>query len=545
MAHPLLSHFAGRFPLVWIVLDGWGIGSGDEGDAITHAHTPVMEGLRERFAHSALLTHGPHVGLPSASDIGGSEVGHLTMGAGKVFPQGPTRIQEEIQSGRFFQGETLTRLMDNCLTHSSALHLIGLLSDGNVHSHIDHFQAIVDHAATKGIRRVYLHALLDGRDVAYQSAEDYLDRMDAQFAKIMAQHPGFEYGVASGGGREVITMDRDHNWVKVHRGWEIHVMGKGPSVSKAQEAVAAFRKENPQGVDQDIPPFVVTRNGRPLGPMAENDSVIFMNFRGDRAIEFTQAMVLDNFNGFHREVRPKVLFAGMMVYDEDTYMPPLQLMGPSHVEQPFGRRLMNLGIKQFRLAETQKYAHITFFFNGGYREPLDNTLETYQLIPSDNIASFAQAPRMKAQRVAEAAAKLISSGEYKFGLINFANADMVGHTGVFHAVVEAVEAVDQAVGVVLEAVEKSGGVAIVTADHGNADQMLIYNPKTKKQEPSTRHSINPVPLIVFDPKYKPGDYRLKPFDPENPLKLSNLAATAFVMLGIDPPEDMDPAAFDI
>ncbi|MBI3992986.1 MAG: phosphoglycerate mutase (2,3-diphosphoglycerate-independent), partial [Candidatus Lambdaproteobacteria bacterium] len=478
-------------------------------------------------------------------DIGGSEVGHLTMGAGKILPQGPTRIKQEMSSGRFFKGEALNRLIDHCVQGGGVLHLLGLLSDGNVHSHISHFDAIIDYAAQRGVSRLFVHALLDGRDVPYQSALDYVQPLQARLARIEREHPGWVYGIASGGGREVITMDRDQNWEKVRRGWAVHVRGEeGEAVADPVQAILRCRQERPDCVDQDLTPFVVVRDGKPVGPMRDGDALIFMNFRGDRAIEFTRAMVEDNFAGFDRGQRPQVLFAGMMLYDEDTDMPPLRLMAPASVANPFGRRILELGLRQFRLAETQKYAHVTFFFNGGYREPLDKTLETYVLIPSDKIDSFAAAPSMKALEIGRKAVELIGDGSYDFGLINFANTDMVGHTGNLGAAIRATEAVDRALAMIVGAIERADGLLIVTADHGNAEEMISLNPKTGKREPNTRHSINPVPLILFDPRYAgAADYVLRPNTAAQPNRLSMLAATNFILLGRLPPEDLDPSLF--
>jgi 2,3-bisphosphoglycerate-independent phosphoglycerate mutase len=536
----LADHFRGRGPLINIVLDGWGIGAHDEGDAIFLARKPVMDRLLRDFPNSTILTHGPYVGLPSPKDIGGSEVGHLTLGAGRIFPQGPTRIKQAIDSGEFQKGEVLNELVSRCASGGGALHLVGLLSDGNVHSHIDHFYAVIEHARSRGVRRLYVHALLDGRDVPYQSALTYVEPMEERLRQIVKEQPGFDYAIASGGGREVITMDRDQNWDKVKRGWDVHVHGEGAATfPAAKAAVQSFRKRMPDAVDQDLPPFVIVRNDAPVGAMRDGDAAILMNFRGDRAIEFSQAMVLDNFPHFDRGARPKVLYAGMMVYDEDTDLPPKRLMSATKVAEPFGRRVLELGLTQFRLAESQKYAHVTFFYNGGYREPLDPTRETYHLIPSDKIDSFAHAPAMKAKEIGAQAVEFIRGGEFAFGLINFANTDMVGHTGDAAAAALAAEAVDVALGRIVAAIEEAKGFLVITADHGNADEMISLNPKTGKREPNTRHSLNPVPVILVDPLYKPGDYRMLENDGGKPLTLSRIAATNFLLLGRRPPDDIE------
>ena len=543
----LVERFRGRKPLIMIVLDGWGHGHHDEGDAIFQARKPTIDKLMAHHARTEVLTHGPYVGLPAPTDIGGSEVGHITMGAGNILPQGPTRIARLFRSGEFFEGEVFRRLLANCLEHDAPLHLLGLLSDGNVHSHMSHFEGIIEHARAAGVRRLYVHALLDGRDVPYQSALDYVEPLEERFAAINREHPGYDYAIASGGGREVITMDRDQNWEKVRRGWEVHVHGReGEAVPSASAAIRAAREAHPDMVDQDLPPFVVVRDGQPVGRIEDGHSLVFMNFRGDRAIEFSRAMVEDNFAGFDRGRRPAVLFAGMMTYDEDTNLPPQTLAPAGGVSNPFGRRILEAGLEQFRLAETQKYAHVTFFFNGGYREPLDPKHETYELIPSDRIDSFADAPAMKAREIGLKAEAFIRSKRYDFGLINFANTDMVGHTGNLRAAIRAVEAVDAALAGIVRALAEVGGLALITADHGNAEEMISANPRTGVREPNTRHSLNPVPAVLYDPLYQGSrDYRLRALDGDAPNTLANLFATNYILLGRTPPDDVAPSLFEV
>jgi len=542
----LADRFRNRYPQVTVILDGWGIGHHDEGDATFQGRTPHLTRLLTSYPSSRILTHGPYVGLPSVHDIGGSEVGHLTMGAGRILPQGATRIKQLIDNGDFDKLPTLNLLVERCLARDSALHLLGLLSDGNVHSHIRHFEAVIRHAVNRNVKRVYVHALLDGRDVPYQSAPDYVEPLEAELNGIRAAHPGFDYAIASGGGREVITMDRDTNWEKVHLGWQVHVQASaGEPFPSAAAAIKELRRRSPDSADQDLPPFLVVRDGKPVGPMRDGDCAIFMNFRADRAIEFSRAMVEDVFPHFDRSPRPDVLYAGMMTYDEDTGLPPLTLVTAGSVKNPFGKRVLEWGLDQFRLAETQKYAHVTFFYNGGYRLPLDPAHEEYVLIPSDKVASFALKPAMKAREIGEKARELILSRRFHFGLINFANADMVGHTGDLAAAILAVEAVDQALGVIVEAVKAAGGTLLVTADHGNADEMISLNPKTGKREPNTRHTLNPVPVALFDPRFRPGDFALKAPQPDKPNTLSMLAATQAILLGRVPDSDLDDPLFDL
>ncbi len=533
----------GDIPVLLIIMDGWGIGSGGPEDAVAHANTPVFDRLWSNYAHTTLMTHGPYVGLPAAKDLGGSEVGHLTMGAGKILDQGPTRINKAIANGSFFASSALQQVTE-CCQKGATLHLLGLLSDGNIHSHIDHFVALIDHAFEKGVKRLRLHALLDGRDVGIQTAEKYVARIEEAFACISTQE-GFDYAFASGGGREQVIMDRDHNWARVEAGWNAMVHGRSPNRFRSMlEAINHFRKETPGIVDQDLPGFVIVDgDDQATGRVADGDAVVMVNFRGDRAIEITEAFCLDDFDGFDRGgvdgKGPDVLYAGMMVYDEDRNLPELQLMGPTKVAEPFGKRILQMGIRQFRLTETQKYPHVTFFFNGGYRKPLDDAMEDYILIPSDRGISFADKPEMKAYEIADRAVELIESGQYGFGLINFANADMVGHCGRIEPAIAAIEAVDSAVGRIVDALERVGGKALITADHGNAEEMRIAT--SDGHEASTKHSINPVPCILFDPAFDGSYSLLQPSDASGVADtpgLSHIAATLFEMMGVEAPDDL-------
>ena len=538
----LQQYFSGRGPLIHVVLDGWGVGVADETNAVNRANLPVMSRLIRGCPYTQLWTHGKYVGLPNEKDMGGSEVGHMTMGAGMVMEQGPTLIQNLLQSGEFFENPVLSRIIQNCVERDTPLHLLGLLSNGNIHSHVDHTEAIIRHAFQSGIRRCYLHALLDGRDVGVQSALDFTEPFEKLFSELKGQRPGIDYAFASGGGREVITMDRDNNWEKIETGWQIHVQGQSenqfPSI---RDAIEHFRKQNPEIIDQDIPGFVIIRNGEAVGRIEDQHALIFTNFRGDRATEFSQAVLADDFPYFERYRCPEVLFAGMTQYDQDNQIPPDYLVGTPVVEEPFGKRILELGLKQFRLSETQKFAHVTFFYNGGYREPLDPLQENYHFIASDKIPSFAERPAMKAPGISKKAVEFINSGEYQYGLINFANADMVGHTGDFQATVRAVEAVDAALDNIVRAIDAVNGLLVITADHGNADEMLISN-QNGTLEISTKHSLNPVPFLIYDPLYN-GDYRLKPFGQDYNNNLSNIAATNFLLLGQAVPDDLAPSLF--
>ena len=535
-----VQKFSGEGPVLLVVMDGWGMGSGGPEDAIAKANTPVFDDLWANCAHTTLMTHGPYVGLPAAKDMGGSEVGHLTMGAGKILDQGPTRIRNAIADGSFFASDALAQVIARGQA-GGTVHLLGLLSDGSIHSHIDHFVAIIDFACRQGVKKLRVHALMDGRDVGIQTAQKYVARMEEAFVAVRGQGD-FDYRFASGGGREKVVMDRDNDWSKVKQGWDAIVHGQSDfRFHSMTAAINHFRAVKPDLVDQDMPGFVlVDEQEQPLGRVEDGDALVMVNFRGDRAIEITEAFCLDDFSGFDRGRVPDVLYAGMMVYDEDRNLPELQLMGPTKVADPFGKRILEMGIKQFRLTETQKYPHVTFFFNGGYREPLDANMEKYILIPSDKGVSFSDQPQMKAAEIAAKAVELIESGEFGFGLINFANADMVGHCGQIEPAVKAIETVDKSVGQIVEALRRAGGLALITADHGNAEQMLVAT--ADGHEPSTKHSINPVPCILFDPNYD-GSYSLRQPDGSADVVdtpgLANLAATLFEMMGRDAPSDLN------
>jgi len=519
-----------------IVMDGWGIGKGGADDAIAMANTPNVDALKANHAYLEIQTHGGYVGLPSMKDMGGSEVGHLTMGAGLILDQGPTRINKAIADGSFYESDALAQIIERG-HQGHAIHLLGLLSDGNIHSHIDHFIAVIRFADQQNVERLYIHASLDGRDVGIQSAQDYVGQIEGLFAEINAKE-NRDYAFASAGGRECAIMDRDHDWNKVKLGWDAMVLGKAafqfPSVL---EGIKAMREAHTNLIDQDMEMFVIVDDkGQPKATINDGDAVLMMNFRGDRAIEITEPFVIEDFAGFDREKAPQVLYAGMMVYDEDRDMPTLQVMGPTKVDYPLGRYLVDKKIKQFRLTETQKFPHVTFFFNGGYRAPLDASLEDYILIDSDKGVSFADKPEMKAAEIAEKAVALINSGKYGFGLINFANADMVGHCGKIEPAIKAVEAVDKAVGQIIAALQQTGGSAIITADHGNAEEMVTHK-ANGESEACTKHSVNPVPCILFKAE---GKYALNAKVAQK-AGLANLASTVCDMLDIDTPPGLEPS----
>jgi 2,3-bisphosphoglycerate-independent phosphoglycerate mutase len=466
-------------------------------------------------------------------------VGHNALGAGQVFDQGAKLVEEALASGALFAGETWRWLVEGAAQSGEPLHFIGLLSDGNVHSHEAHLHAMLRQAAREGLRQVRIHVLLDGRDVGERSALVYLDRLDAVLAELNAD--GRDYRIASGGGRMTITMDRyEAEWAMVDRGWQLHVRGEGRAFDSAREAIETFRAEDPAITDQFLPGFVVretadsVRSGQRVGPIRPGASVCFFNFRGDRAIEITRAFEDEILTTFPRGPRIPVRFAGMMQYDGDLHLPKRYLVTPPAIANTLGEYLVHNGVRQFACSETQKYGHVTYFWNGNRSEKFDDKLETYQEIPSD-VIPFEQRPWMKAAEITDAT--LAAMATHKHLRINFANGDMVGHTGVRDAAVLAVEAVDHCLGRLLAGVAMHNGVALITADHGNCDEMFSRS-KSGAFElgaggipvPRTSHTLNPVPLSLFDPHGLAP--RLAATVPQP--GLANVAATITELLGFKP-----------
>jgi len=532
-------------PVVLVIMDGVGFGKYKDGDAVAAAMTRNLDKLFAEYPWTKLKAHGLAVGLPSDADMGNSEVGHNAMGCGRVFSQGAALVSESINSGKMFEGATWKKLSENAVRNGSALHFIGLLSDGNVHSHIDHLKAMVERAKKDGVRKVRVHALLDGRDVGEMSAFDYFD----PFQKFLEElsDDSFDARIASGGGRMVITMDRyNANWDMVRKGWETHVLGEGRMFSSAHEAIETLRAET-GAIDQDLPPFVIAENGKPVGTIEDGDSVILFNFRGDRALEITKAFEAKELSEFDRKRVPAVEYAGMMEYDGDLHVPAQYLVSPPSIDRTMAEYLCATGIRQFSISETQKFGHVTYFFNGNKTGKFDEKLEEYVEVPSD-IVPFEQRPWMKCAEIADRVIAEVESGKWDLIKLNFPNGDMVGHTGVFQAVVCSMEGMDIQIGRIWEAVKKTGGVMVVTADHGNADDMYEHGkdgslklkndgePKSK-----TSHSLNPVPCIVCDSAYN-GEYSK---ELKTGLGISSIPATLMNFLGYDAPADYDPSVITL
>jgi len=525
-------------PLVLVIMDGVGIGRYPESDFVKIAHTPHLDWLREHATYTQVKAHGTAVGLPDDSDMGNSEVGHNAIGCGRIFSQGAALVDQAIASGSLFKGPVWKELTANVKDKRSTLHFIGLFSDGNVHSNLSHLEAMLTRAKSEGIAKVRIHPLIDGRDVPPTSVLEYVERFD-KFLADLDEDGILDYCVASGGGRMHMTMDRyNANWSMVERGWQAHVKGEGRLFKTMREAVETFRGERPGILDQDLPAFVIERDGTPVGPIVEGDSVIFFNFRGDRSLEITKAFEAEELTEFDRGPRPNVLYAGMMQYDGDLCVPEKYLVSPPAIDRTMSEYLSNVGVRQFAISETQKYGHVTYFFNGNNSGKF--ATEAWREIPSD-VCPFEDAPRMKASEITDVVVEAIKGGEYRFIRLNYPNGDMVGHTGVTDAVKLAIEAVDEGVGKIMAAVEKAKGIAIFSADHGNSDDMYEVDKKTGELKrdtegrylPKTAHSLNPVPAIVYDPTNVSGASLAPVVDPG----IANLAATCITLLGFYPPED--------
>jgi len=522
-------------------MDGVGLGPQDEGNAVWLARTPTLDRLFASSAHLALAAHGRAVGLPSDKDMGNSEVGHNALGAGRVFEQGASLVNQAIKSGALFEGESWRWLIQGVLESGEPLHFIGLLSDGNVHSHEQHLHAMLRRASQEGVKAACVHALLDGRDVGERSALIYFDRLEAVLGEINAGGDR-EYQIASGGGRMCLTMDRyEADWSMVQRGWAHHVLGEGRRFPSARVAIETLREES-GAVDQFLPGFVIGEEQGAVGPIRDGASVIFFNFRGDRGIEISRAFEEEGLKEFKRGRLPKLRYAGMMQYDGDLKIPKRFLVQPPAISRTLGEHLARNGVTQYACSETQKFGHVTYFWNGNRSGFFDESLERYQEIPSDLIP-FEQRPWMKSAEIVDATQAALRSG-VRSARINFANGDMVGHTGDRRAAILAVEAVDLALARLLKTVKELGGVALITADHGNADEMYArkkgggFQRVGERITPLTSHSLNPVPLILFDPLTRfPQGLNSEISQPG----LANVAATLLNLLGLEAPEDYAPS----
>ena len=465
-----------------IIMDGFGINEAKDGNAIIAAGTPELDKLMKKYPTTMLGASGMDVGLPDGQ-MGNSEVGHLNIGAGRIVYQELTRITKDIQDGVFFEKEPLIWAMDSVKENGGNLHLMGLLSDGGVHSHITHLYALLEMAKKRGLKKVYVHCLLDGRDVPPSSGIEYVKQLVEKMKEIGVGEIATIQGRFWG-------MDRDNIWDRVEKGYNAIVLGEGV---KETCPVQAVQNSYDNGkTDEFVVPVVIEKDGKPVATVNENDSVIFFNFRPDRARQLTRSFIMPDFNGFERKKGfIPVQFVSMTQYDE-TFTGLKIVNPPEAMKNTLGEYLSSLNLTQAHIAETQKYAHVTFFFNGGVEAP--NEGEERFLIDSPKVATFDMKPEMSAPEVTEKALELIRSGKYDVMILNYANCDMVGHTGIMDAAVKAVKEVDKDVSILVNEIIKLGGRAFVTADHGNADQMV----DPESGEPFTAHTTNPVPFIACD-----------------------------------------------
>jgi 2,3-bisphosphoglycerate-independent phosphoglycerate mutase len=527
-------------PVVLIIMDGIGIAENNSGNALFKANTPLLDKLFAEKMLTQLKAHGPAVGLPDEGDMGNSEVGHNAIGAGRVFDQGAKLVNAAIEKGKIYETPVWKNVTAPAASGGGTMHLIGLLSDGNVHSHINHLFSLIDRASSDGVKKLRIHILLDGRDVPQSSAHIYIkqleDHLDAH------KSAGRDYLIASGGGRMVVTMDRyEADWRIVERGWQAHVLGTARPFSSAMEALETLRKEDAAITDQYLPPFTIADDKGPVGPVNDGDSVVFFNFRGDRAIEISRAFTEKKFDKFDRVRVPDIYYAGMMQYDGDLMIPENFLVYPPEIDDTISEYLAAAGVRQYALSETQKFGHVTYFWNGNRSGKFNEETEVYEEITSDRL-EFNQRPWMKAAEITDAVIKAVESGEYGFIRLNFPNGDMVGHTGDFDAAVIAAETVNLCLKRILPVIEKTGSIAVIIADHGNMEEMFEKDKKTGeiKKDPATgiplnktSHTLNPVPFILYDPDYN-NEYIKSEL--KSPGGLGNIAATLLMLMGYDAPD---------
>ena len=535
-------------PLVLVILDGFGIEAPADDNAVTLADAPVLHrllaGADGTLVH--LQAHGTAVGLPSDADMGNSEVGHNIMGAGRTFDQGAKQVEEALRTGGIWEGPWPDIVARG--RNGGRIHFIGLLSDGNVHSHVRHLAALLSRAAADGASDLVVHALFDGRDVTDGTAERYADGASSLFAELRERH-GADARFGSGGGRMCTTMDRyEADWSVVARGWEAHVVGTARPFPSVAEALATLRAEDPTVSDQFLPAFtVVGADGAPVGAVRPGDAVVLFNFRGDRMIEIYRALTEEPFDRFDRGPVPgDLLVAGMTLYDGDLGIPARYLVQPQRVDGTVSEVVARAGLAQVAIAETQKFGHVTYFWNGNRSDKFDPALEEYVEIPSDQVP-FEQRPWMKSAETADEIVRRIGERRFAFIRANFAAGDMVGHTGDVAASTAAVEAMDRAIARVLDAVRESGGTLVLTADHGNCEVLVERGRDGKplagpdgRPVPKKSHTLSPVPFVVVDALGR--DVRPAPIERPG---LANIGASLLAMLGVPVPAAYAPPAVTV
>lgn len=517
-------HYNG--PVVLVIMDGVGLSDRTEGNAVKQAKLETLNDIISRYKYTTLGAAGEYVGVP-AGDMGNSEVGHNAIGTGEIVLQRSAAVEHDVNTGAIFETQTWKDIVSRVTSNNSTLHFMGIFSDGNVHADISHLEKMTARAKQDGIQRIRVHMLADGRDVPPQSEPKFIQRYE-KFVQDLGDD--MDYRIASGGGRMVITADRyESDWGMVEKGWNTSVHGEGRQFASATEAVETYRAEEPGLQDQYLPPFVIAENGESIGKIQDGDALIYLDFRADRALEMAMAFTYNDFPHFDRGQRPDVYFAGMTEYNEDLHVPEHTLVGTPHFKRPLASHLADHGISQYAISETVKFGHVTYYFNGNsYDVP---TGETEVEIPSDTVP-FDIRPWMKHAEIADQLIEAIESGKYKFLRVNFPGGDMVGHFAELEPTVIAVESVDICLKRVIEAVNKLGGATIVTADHGNAEELI-----DEKGAPKTSHTTNRVPCVIVDDTENADKYELVPGDHG----LANLASTISTLLDIEPSNDWLPA----
>ena len=515
-------------PVLLVVMDGVGFSKTGLGDAVSLANTPTLDYLLKNYPNTRLKAHGPAVGLPTDDDMGNSEVGHNALGCGQIYSQGAKLVNESILSGKMYESQAWKEVVSNAKEKNSTLHFLGLLSDGNVHSNISHLIAMIKEAKKEGVKKCRVHILLDGRDVPATSALIYVEQLENLIKEV--KDDNFDIAIASGGGRMKITMDRyQANWKMVEEGWHTHVLGDARMFASSSEAIETYRKE--LGViDQDLPAFVIGKDGKPVGKIVDNDSVVLFNFRGDRAIEISMAFDMKDFDKFDRVVYPNVVYAGLLQYDGDLKLPARFLVNPPEIKNTLTELMVANNVNEYAISETQKYGHVTYFWNGNRSEKFSEELETWVEIPSD-VVSFDQRPWMKSAQITDTLIEALKSKKYSFLRVNFPNGDMVGHTGNLDATICSMEALDLALARLYKICKEQGYIMLVTADHGNADEMLEKNKKGELQV-RTAHSLNPVPFIIVDDD---NTYEIN----EGEFGLANVAPTVAKLFGFEAPSSWE------
>ncbi|KNA17410.1 hypothetical protein SOVF_080240 [Spinacia oleracea] len=535
--------------LALVVLDGWGEANPDKYNCIHVAETPTMDSLKQGAPEKWRLirAHGTAVGLPSEDDMGNSEVGHNALGAGRIYAQGAKLVDKALASGKIFDGDGFNYIKDSFET--GTVHFIGLLSDGGVHSRLDQLQLLLTGSADRGAKKIRVHVLTDGRDVLDGSSIGFVETLENHLTQL--RQKGIDAQIASGGGRMYVTMDRyENDWEVVKRGWDAQVLGEAPYKFKsAVEAVKKLR-EDTKANDQYLPPFVIVdENEKAVGPIVDGDAVVTFNFRADRMTMLAKALEYENFDNFDRVRYPKIRYAGMLQYDGELKLPNHYLVSPPEIERTSGEYLVHNGVRTFACSETVKFGHVTFFWNGNRSGYFNSEMEEYVEIPSDSGISFNVQPLMKALEIGEKARDAILSRKFHQVRVNIPNGDMVGHTGDVEATVVAFKAADEAVKMIFDAIEQVGGIYVVTADHGNAEDMVKRDKKGQPQldkngnvQILTSHTLQPVPIAIGGPGLAAG-VRFRKDVPDG--GLANVAATVINLHGYEAPSDYEPTLIEV